>query len=295
MNLEDVLKKESVFEENDEKVPILETMDNFLFSLNENNEYNEETYGDEYVQSFHPSKLIDEKCLRRMALDFFGAPQMDGEYEIGPKLRRVFDNGHKVHSRLQRYFQLYSRTPKAIFKLLGRWECRGCSKIIEDKTIIDEPEKCPHCGYKEFKYKEWKISIPELRTAGKVDGILRFEQGGIHQIPDLLLEIKSASTFVYQKLREPKPEHIIQFNMYLKTLKLKEGVFIYEDKNNQNWKAFYLQYNAGRIKKVLKDLGIVNSLLNDRKLPPITKEKELCKKCTFRKSCRTYKIPKDWR
>lgn len=50
---------------------------------------------------FHPSEICKEDaCQRAMAYELFCAPEA---FSVDAKLRRIFDNGHFVHARLQYY------------------------------------------------------------------------------------------------------------------------------------------------------------------------------------------------
>lgn len=49
---------------------------------------------------FHPSEICkDSACMRAMAYELFSAPF---NFKVDAQLRRIFDNGHFVHARLQR-------------------------------------------------------------------------------------------------------------------------------------------------------------------------------------------------
>jgi hypothetical protein len=55
------------------------------------------------------------------------------------------------------------------------------------------------------------------------------------------VELKTIKQEEYKKLRGPKPEHLLQLQLYLNMGNFKYGYVLYENKNTQNWKCFKLQ------------------------------------------------------
>lgn len=49
------------------------------------------------IRGFHPSSLYDVSCPTVLILDYFGHEEVEGEWEIDAKLRRIFDNGSDFH------------------------------------------------------------------------------------------------------------------------------------------------------------------------------------------------------
>lgn len=76
--------------------------------------------------------------------------------------------------------------------------------------------------------------------------MIRHEEHGI--IP---VELKSINTAGFGKLTRPKEEHFIQLQLYLQLGKYECGIVLYENKNDQQIKAFL----------VVRDDAIWESLL----------------------------------
>ena len=84
--------------------------------------------------------------------------------------------------------------------------------------------------------------------SGRVDFLLTHE---IHKI--IAVELKSINARGFNNLRKgPKAEHEIQLQIYLNLLPLDHGVILYENKNDQQLKAFELKKDATIWKTVTK-------------------------------------------
>ena len=94
--------------------------------------------------------------------------------------------------------------------------------------------------------KSLKFDNPPI--SGRCDFILLHEEDG-----QIVIELKSANNRTFTNLRlTPKPEHTIQLQIYLNILGFDRGVVLYENKDNQQLKAF----------KVDRDNDQWNSIIN---------------------------------
>lgn len=296
-------------EEVDTVERIEEVMDDFFWKLNDNKHYEKESYGGEIEHGFHASAISDAKCARALVYGWLNVMMPDGDDLINPKLRRIFDNGHSLHDRWQRYLTLLSVVmPEAGIMLIGDWKCKGCGhQLSPDKEIpyplsgvmekiklkgvswsagikSDEPIDCLECGSHRWKYNEFKLRKESLRMVGKRDGKLVYDDGR-----KLLLEIKSINTFQFKSLLEPLPKHKRQFCFYMLMDGTKEGLFLYEDKNNQMLKWFYFKYDSSLIEDELKLLDYANASIDSETLPgtlPQHPNCETCKLCGHKKVCK---------
>jgi len=141
-------------------------------------------------QCFHPSTLHkDEDSLFRA---YFNGTS--GE-NFEPRILRIFDNGHGVHSRLQGY--------------------------LKDMGLLLDAEA--------------EVWNEEFEIYGHCDGILQLgDQKGI-------LEIKSINSNGFWNLYAPKPEHLIQVHVYMFCLAIPRGVLLYEEKDTQELKNFFVK------------------------------------------------------
>ena len=82
--------------------------------------------------------------------------------------------------------------------------------------------------------------------SGRVDFILAHDK-----YEQIALELKSINTRGFNALKQaPKPEHEIQLQIYLNLLPLDHGVVLYENKNDQQLKAFELQRDPIKWKEI---------------------------------------------
>ena len=142
------------------------------------------------IRCFHPSSLHrDEEYLYQAYLNGTSSENHD------PRILRVFDNGHGVHSRLQGY--------------------------LKEMGILLQAE-----------VEVWN---EEFEIYGHCDEVLQLtDQKGI-------LEIKSINSNGFRNLYFPKPEHLVQVHAYMFALGIPRGVLLYEEKDGQNLKNFFVK------------------------------------------------------
>jgi predicted Zn-ribbon and HTH transcriptional regulator len=262
--------------------PLEKDIEDFLWSLNDNNEYNEASYGGHMEKGFHPSAVCWEDCPKKLIFKYLELPMDYPEEEyIVPLTRRVFDNGHDVHDRWQRYFTLMSERIEHL-KLVGDWKCKGCGYKFSPGEEIEKPKgPCPECKSERIKYNEFRIRYPKLRIVGKRD--LKLIING----EEFLGEIKSMNTSQFNGLYKPLPKHIKQFALYMLSTGTHKGFFLYENKNDQKTKFFYYEYAESDIERELNLLKLANEALETGEFPKWETPKKVCKTCVYRKTCPT--------
>lgn len=106
-------------------------------------------------------------------------------------------------------------------------------------------------------------------------------------------EIKTAKEEVYahrQSSMKPSSNHLLQLLIYMKVLKLSQGVFIYENKNNQELCLIPIRVNDRYIKiidELFWWLREVRAAYETSNLPKRvgTKSTPMCKNCPVRNTC----------
>ena len=83
-----------------------------------------------------------------------------------------------------------------------------------------------------------KIRIPHLRLQGEADDILRSPTGFT------VYEGKTINPYSFRKLEEPLPAHKLQVTAYMAGLALQDAIVLYECKGSQDWRAFYVPFDA---------------------------------------------------
>ena len=98
-----------------------------------------------------------------------------------------------------------------------------------------------------FIAAEQSVKLPNPNISGRYDFLLSHMKHG-----RILLELKSINDKGFQALIEaPKPEHTIQLQIYLNLAGIDNGVVLYENKNDQELKAF----------KIVKDTKLWDNII----------------------------------
>jgi CRISPR/Cas system-associated exonuclease Cas4 (RecB family) len=212
--------------------------------------------GDRSTTVLHPSEIIKKDWCKRASYFL-----LKGHTKIAEKpalqLQSIFDEGHAIHAKWQRYFQ-------EMGVLYGRFVCVAC-----DFSLFDiGPVECPACGKNTIEYREVTLVDNDLRIAGHTDGWIK----GIGD--DTLIEIKSIGPGTirsespglmydangdfmeaWKNVNRPFSSHIMQGQVYLELLKrmgtpVNEIVFLYELKANQSYKEFSVKADYELVRHV---------------------------------------------
>ncbi len=131
---------------------------------------------------------------------------------------RVFDNGHDVHERLQKYLE---------------------------KTGVLLQAEVP-------------IENTDYQIKGHTDGIINIK--GIKGI----LEIKSINSSGFYSLYAPKEDHLIQVNIYMFCTGIERAVLLYECKDNQELKEFYVKQDMDILQPILAKIRDVQQMIQTK-------------------------------
>lgn len=173
------------------------------------------------LPGLHASSLYDT-CPRKEGLMLLYPPGPDKK--VAGQVA-TFEMGQMMHW----WWQHRYLGPKQ--ELYGNWFCSGCRLT----TTGFMPLNCA-CGSDwrtTISYKEMGIEDKELGFTGHADGIL------VDRVSDTkrVFEFKSISPSEYKDLKKPKHAHVIQSNAYMRGLKLKEALIVYQNKGSQcEWK-----------------------------------------------------------
>jgi hypothetical protein len=168
------------------------------------------------INCFHPSTL--HKSAKYLHGAYLNG---DNDQDFEPRILRIFDNGHGVHDRLQKYLK-------------------------EIGTLVEA---------------EVPVENQEFEICGSADGILKLgKREGV-------LEIKSINANGFYATHEPKLEHIIQINIYMFCLDIPRGCVLYENKNNQELKEFYVKLDNKILDPIFEKIKLVQSWIREGKKP----------------------------
>jgi CRISPR/Cas system-associated exonuclease Cas4 (RecB family) len=119
-----------------------------------------------------------------------------------------------------------------------------------------------------------------------VDGCINFMG------QDFLYEFKTIKGEKYDQLIYPLKEHIKQGAIYSLSIGL-PVMFHYINKNNQQWKTFFIEYKQEQLDWVVKRINTIEDYYLRDELPPKEECDENCRFCAYKKYCRKDADKKD--
>lgn len=72
-----------------------------------------------------------------------------------------------------------------------------------------------------------------------------------------VIEMKSMSQWIFNKLTKPKPDHKLQLMVYMYYLNIYKGFLLYENKDNQTIKCFLVELDKPYIEEYMEKLRIL--------------------------------------
>jgi len=134
--------------------------------------------------------------------------------------------------------------------------------------------------------KATEIEIPSQEiVSGRADAIVNIEGKPV------VVEIKSISSYGFQKLEKPRREHLCQVQLYLHYFKIPSGILIYENKDNQDLKEFRVEYDEKISKSLIEEFEIIKHMIENNIVPPIPMGLEdwECQYCDYAEECKKIK------
>jgi hypothetical protein len=97
-----------------------------------------------------------------------------------------------------------------------------------------------------------------MNTTGgaTIMGSYPYPRNGIVEIDGLkgILEIKSMNSNQFYSCFDPKPEHLIQINVYMFCTGIPRGVLLYECKDDQELREFYVKQDHSILSPILEKI-----------------------------------------
>jgi hypothetical protein len=244
---------------------------------------------------FHPSDW--GYCLRKVAFQYYNEYskfQRKEELDIDIKGERIYDNGHDLHARWRRYLD-------GAGVLRGAWRCLGCDTIHgKDEPLgIFNPSRdkgwiCHGCSQRRgLDYEELAVeSDPRYNFAGHVDAIVDVSDTPFETKTSADIEVvdfKSIKGQYFDELQEAKPEHAVQIGIYMWLLDLDASVIVYENKDSQAVKEFFVARDDKKIEEIKCQAEWLLDVLRHKRLPPRPSgygmSKYPCRFCEFLGRC----------
>lgn len=231
----------------------------------------------------HPSDMVDPGWCYRASYFHLNGHTPVSNRTMTLKLASVFEEGHAIHAKWQRWFQ-------DMGNLYGKWHCLDCGEMFWGDV---------HCHEGPLEYREVPLFYEPLRMSGHADGWL------INFGDPLMLEIKSVGegtlrwecpdlfrdngydfNKTWKELDAPFMKHIQQVQIYMKLAELlgyadypKEAVLIYEAKPNQSVKEFVVPKSDFGITPLFDAAEMIVSAVRKGEPPACNIQSGGCERC----------------
>ena len=250
----------------------------------------------------HPSEMSKSTwCPRQTYYRISGIPSDDDhkEADLYWRLASIYEEGHDIHEKHQRGFW-------EMGVLEGAWECLLCNH----RWWAISPAVCESCATTHIEYREVPISSPEYHIIGHTDGLhndgdkrtnLEMKSVGVRsieiEIPGVYMRWKESGAnldALWASIKIPFPSHQRQVQIYMAVLQLmgyavRETLFIYEFKANQDLKGFVVKYNEKAAQKLLDQALAVMQARDSGEIPDrpdwATPKARDCKDCPWSTQC----------
>ncbi|MBU5557587.1 MAG: Dna2/Cas4 domain-containing protein [Candidatus Aenigmatarchaeota archaeon] len=132
----------------------------------------------------------------------------------------------------------------------------------------------------------FKLQLKDFIISGRVDDLLLIRTSG----KEALVEVKSVQFLKY--IDSPQSPHLMQIQLYMHALGIREGYLLYIEKATLDTKAFHVKYDAEEAMKAIDRFKMLHKFLKEKKLPEpearTSRKAEIawmCDKCDWREEC----------
>jgi CRISPR/Cas system-associated exonuclease Cas4 (RecB family) len=213
-------------------------------------------------KSIKPSSYYN--CTRQVWYNLLDYP---AKHKPSARGMRILDVGTAIHEYIQGEVLMkmgdISLVPFEEIPVYG----------VEGVEFIKEHSSSPM----EVKVRDYRFT-KKYPLSYMVDGL--FEFGGFRYI----FEFKTINTKDFQFLFEPLKDHLMQGAVYSLSLGIRKVLFLYMDKNDQNFKAYEHTYSDEELDFCKAKVLEIEKYLLDLKLPE-KEESYKCKYCSFKTFC----------
>lgn len=137
-----------------------------------------------------------------------------------------------------------------------------------------------------------EIPIPSQEIiSGRADAILCVGN------QNYVLDIKSMNSMIFRKLVEPKEENIFQIQLYMHFFNITKGILLYIDKDRQEMKEFFVDYDEKLCKDLLDKFYTLKDQVEKNILPERLEDYPKnwqCNYCAFKDICKITKDGVSW-
>ena len=107
-----------------------------------------------------------------------------------------------------------------------------------------------------------EIPIPSQEIiSGRADAILCVEN------ENYVLDIKSINSMIFKRMTSPKEENVYQIQLYLHFFNIKKGILLYIDKDQQDMKEFFVDYDEQLCNSLLEKFKALKNQVDTNIVP----------------------------
>lgn len=187
-----------------------------------------------------------------------------GEKEIDTNLVEICNSGTDRHLRIQH-----------LVEDMEGVTCLDLEEVVKEAN--QKGIKTEFLGWNEDR-TEGRCKNDELSIYFQPDGVINFMG------KDVILEIKTESTYQHSNRYEPKPDHKYQATCYGMGLGIDYVLFFYEDRNFCGKKPYLWKITDEMKAEVLSKITRVNKAIKAG-LPP-EKNEDKCTYCDYKRECK---------
>jgi CRISPR/Cas system-associated exonuclease Cas4 (RecB family) len=209
------------------------------------------------------------KCMRMKWYELMDYPS---KRKTTPKQQRVFDVGTITHEWVQdEVLAEMDKREDSPLRLIPYTELPA----FQDEQIefIREHNSSPI----EIKFLDWRFT-KLFPISAMVDGAFRFAG------KDILFEFKTINSKDFEYLIEPSMDYRKQGAIYSTCLGVRFVMFLYINKDNQEWKAFLVEYTDEQHQWVKDRIQTLEMYVETKTLPP-KEASDNCRWCAFKSLC----------
>lgn len=231
----------------------------------------------------HPSEMVgSDWCYRSSYYQLLGQEPISTR-TMTLRLASVFEEGHTIHAKWQRWFQ-------EMGTLHGKWFCHDCEEFFWGGS---------DCHEGPLEYREVPLFYEPLRISGHADGwlvnlgnplmleIKSVGEGTLRwECPELFAENGYDFNKTWKAISAPFMKHIMQVQIYMKLAELlgyenapQEAVIVYEAKPNQEYKEFVIPKSDFGISHLFEAAEMIVNAVKTKTPPSCNIAADGCGKC----------------
>jgi len=130
-----------------------------------------------------------------------------------------------------------------------------------------------------------EVPIPSQEIiSGRADAILCVGN------ENYVLDIKSMNSMIFKNLSAPKEENVYQVQLYMHFFNIKKGILLYIDKDRQDLKEFFLDYDEPLCKSLLEKFKDLKDRVEKNSVPARLADYPRnwqCSYCAFKDVCKS--------